>query len=53
MYITAPFVKTAGSLIRAQREFEESIAHLTPQRQAELIVIRQIGLDSVRKHVKR
>lgn len=37
------------ALIAAQKAFEQSIGHLTPQRQTELIALRQIGLDSARK----
>lgn len=42
-------IRTGREHVRAQREFENSIAHLTPQRQAELIALRQIGLDKARR----
>lgn len=35
-------------VIAAQREFEQTIRHLTPQRQTELLAIRQIALESAR-----
>jgi hypothetical protein len=36
-------------VIAAQKAFEQAISHLTPQRQTELLVIRQMGLESARK----
>lgn len=35
-------------ILAAQREFEQTIAHLTPQRQAELMALRQIGIERAR-----
>lgn len=40
-------------VITAQKDFELAIRHLTPQRQTELIALRQIGLDSARKRKLR
>ena len=34
--------------IAAQHEFEQTIRHLTPERQAELLAIRQIALEAAR-----
>lgn len=36
-------------VLKAQKEFEGTISHLTPQRQAELMAIRQIALESARR----
>lgn len=51
MIITANMAmkRRTQELLNAQKQFEQSISHLTPQRQAELLAIRQIALESARR----
>lgn len=36
-------------VLAAQKEFEQAISHLTPQRQTELLALRQIAIECARK----